>query len=61
MTAGDLFLEWARSGGSRRQLEDVASILRIRGRELDIARVERWVRAFGLDSKWKAARDVMDA
>ena len=64
VTAEDLIvakLEWARSGGSRRQLEDVASILRIRGRQLDIGRVERWVETFDLDSEWKAARGMMDA
>ena len=63
VTAEDLIvakLEWARSGGSRRQLEDVASILRIRGSELDIGRVERWVQAFGLDSEWMEARGMMD-
>ena len=64
VTAEDLIvakLEWARSGGSRRQLEDVASILTIRGRELDIGRVERWVQAFALDAEWKAARGMMGA
>ena len=64
VTAEDLIvakLEWARSGGSRRQLEDVASILRIRGRELDTARIEHWVQVLGLDVEWTTVRGMTDA
>lgn len=49
-------LEWARSGGSARQLEDVATILRIRAGQLDVARIERWVGAMELETEWNAAR-----
>jgi predicted nucleotidyltransferase len=49
-------LEWARSGGSARQLEDVATILRIRAGQLDVARIEHWVGAMGLEKEWTAAR-----
>lgn len=59
VTAEDLIvakLEWSRAGGSLRQVEDVASIMRIRGAELDIARIERWVSQMGLDVQWQSAR-----
>ena len=36
-------------------------VVTVRGRELDIGRVERWVQAFGLDSEWMAAREMVDA
>ena len=59
VTAEDLIvakLEWAKAGGSRRQVEDVASILRMRSGELDLAMVEGWVRAFGLEHEWLEAQ-----
>ena len=50
-------LEWARdSGGSERQLRDVAGILATRAGKLDIAYVERWVEELGLTSEWVKAR-----
>jgi hypothetical protein len=48
-------LEWAKLGESGRQLEDVASLLRIRRDDLDAGYVERWVRALGLDAQWSVA------
>lgn len=60
-TAEDMIvakLEWARAGGSARQVEDVASILRIRAAEIDMARVELWITAFGLQTEWAAARSL---
>jgi hypothetical protein len=63
VTAEDLIiakLEWAKNGGSRRQLEDVASILRIRGTALDFAHVERWVEALGLGDQWHEARGMVE-
>jgi hypothetical protein len=48
-------LEWAHLGGSRRQLEDVATLLRVRGEERDRVYVERWVAALGLASEWEDA------
>lgn len=45
-------LEWAHLGGSLRQLEDVATLLRVRGNELDRAYVERWVVGLNLDREW---------
>lgn len=49
-------LEWAKLGGSLRQLEDVAGLLQVRGDELDRAYVERWVAALDLDREWTEAR-----
>ena len=48
-------LEWAKLGGSARQLEDVASLVRLRGDELDHPYVQRWVQAMGLETQWSAA------
>lgn len=50
-------LEWAKEGGSDRQLEDVAGILRVRGPELDLEYIERWVAELGLGEVWQRARD----
>lgn len=49
-------LEWAKTGESQRQIEDVAGILRVRSGQLDLEHVERWVRELGLDVQWEAAR-----
>lgn len=53
-------LEWAGKGGSRRQFEDVASILRIRGAALDVAYVERWVEALGLRDDWREVLSMVE-
>lgn len=53
-------LEWAHLGGSRRQLEDVATLLRVRRGELDGAYVDRWVAALGLESEWVEASRQSD-
>lgn len=49
-------LEWAHLGGSRRQLEDVATLLRVRREECDRVYVDRWVAALGLEGEWQEAR-----
>ena len=46
-------LEWARTGGSERQLRDVAGILEVSGGRLDRAYVERWVVELGLGELWQ--------
>jgi len=46
-------LEWAKTGGSERQLGDVVAILRVRGETLDRAYLERWVTVLGLDEVWR--------
>lgn len=51
-------LEWAKLGASDRQLEDVAGILRVRGTDLDLDYIERWVTDLGLDEQWRRARAV---
>jgi hypothetical protein len=48
-------LEWAKRGGSERQIEDVAGILRIRSKDLDGPYVQRWIQELGLESQWSAA------
>ncbi len=45
-------LEWAREGGSERQLDDVVGILRVRGASLDGAYIERWVAELHLGELW---------
>jgi hypothetical protein len=52
-------LEWAKQGGSDRQLEDVAGILRVRGPELDVVYIERWVAELGLAEQWQRARTAI--
>ncbi len=48
-------LEWAKLGGSGRQLEDVAALLRIQAERLDRAYLERWVGELGLAAQWAQA------
>jgi len=40
---------------SERQITDVAGIVRTQGTDIDVAYVERWVAALGLQSEWKRA------
>ena len=47
-------LEWAHLGGSRRQLEDVATLIRVRRGELDSAYLLRWVAELGVVEEWAA-------
>ncbi len=46
-------MEWSKVGGSMRQIEDAARILRTRKSDLDRPYVERWVRELGLDDQWR--------
>jgi hypothetical protein len=58
-TAEDVLLaklEWAKLGGSRRQIEDVTGLLEVRGSELDLAYVQHWVAALGLTAEWEVAQ-----
>ena len=50
-------LEWAKRGGSARQIEDAAGIIRLQGDRLDTAYVQRWVMALGLQEQWHGARE----
>ncbi len=49
-------LEWGLKGESERQLRDVAGILEVRKGSLDLAYIERWVAALGLEPVWKRAQ-----
>jgi hypothetical protein len=58
-TAEDIVLsklEWAKLGGSARQIEDVVDILKVRWNELDHAYIEKWVGELGLITEWSRAR-----
>jgi len=58
-TAEDVILsklEWAKLAQSRRQIEDVAGILRVRWDALDHVYLEKWLRQLGLADEWKDAR-----
>ena len=48
-------LEWAKLGGSARQLEDVAALLRVQAGELDRGYLETWIAELGLGAQWQAA------
>jgi hypothetical protein len=45
-------LDWARQSESDRQLQDVADIVAVKGEALDLAYIERWVRALSLEALW---------
>lgn len=49
-------LEWARLGGSSRQLDDVAALLEIAGAELDREHIATWTAQLGLTAEWDAAQ-----
>ena len=49
-------MEWAKAGQSARQLEDVASILRIQSGQIDLVYVARWVGELGLGEQWDSVR-----
>lgn len=51
-------LEWSKLGGSERQLDDVAGIIRVRGDDLDRSYIERWVNELGLGDQWRRALDL---
>lgn len=47
-------LEWAKAGGSLRQIEDAAGILKVQT-ALDDAYLTEWVRELGVEAQWQAA------
>lgn len=53
-------LEWAKAGGSERQLRDVRSILAVSGDQLDMAYLDRWVRDLDLSELWEEAQRPTD-
>jgi hypothetical protein len=48
-------LEWAKLAKSERQIEDVASILRLRSDALDKSYLKNWIFELGLQQEWRAA------
>jgi hypothetical protein len=49
-------LEWAKLAESRRQIEDVAALLRVRWDTLDRSYLEKWIDELVLVDEWSAAR-----
>lgn len=50
-------LEWAKLGGSERQIEDAAAIIAVQGERLDQGYVQKWVAELGVTEQWKRARE----
>lgn len=48
-------LEWAKAGGSERQLEDVRELVRLERARLDRSYVEQWVQRLDLREMWDRA------
>ena len=51
-------LEWAKLAQSRRQIEDAATILRMRWDALDHSYLEKWIDELDLQKEWDDARRV---
>jgi hypothetical protein len=49
-------LDWAKMGGSTRQIEDVAAVLKKQHQVIDFAYIEKWVKELGLHAEWSNAR-----
>jgi hypothetical protein len=49
-------LEWSKLAQSRRQIEDVAAILRVRWSDLDRSYLSKWILALDLEKEWNDAR-----
>ena len=49
-------LEWSKLSESKRQVEDVAAILRARPESLDQIYLEKWIRELGLEKEWGDAQ-----
>lgn len=53
-------LEWAKRGGSARQLEDVSNLLRVAASDVDHAYLDRWIDELELRPQWQSARHGSD-
>jgi len=51
-------LEWAKLGDSQRQIEDVASLLKLRSESLDRPYLEKWVSDLKLTKQWDDAQRI---
>jgi hypothetical protein len=49
-------LEWSKLAQSQRQLEDVATILKLRGEALDRSYLEKWISELDLKQEWSHAK-----
>jgi hypothetical protein len=49
-------LEWAKLGGSARQLEDVAALVRLAAPQWDQAYVDHWIAELDLSIQWREAQ-----
>jgi hypothetical protein len=49
-------LEWSKLAQSRRHIEDVAGILKLRWESLDRSYLEKWILQLGLETQWSDAR-----
>jgi hypothetical protein len=54
-------LEWAKLGGSARQIEDVVALLRVTGAQVDRTYLSRWIAELDLGAQWREARRATDA
>jgi hypothetical protein len=52
-------LQWARAGGSERQLRDVAGVVAVQGDSLDRGYVESWVKRLGVEDLWRQVLDEL--
>lgn len=52
-------LQWAKRGGSDRQLQDCAGIVITQGSRLDVRYVERWVGELHLGEQWQEVRRML--
>jgi hypothetical protein len=50
-------LQWAKLGGSDRQLQDAAGVVRTQGSRLDVSYIDRWVRELHVEEQWNAVRE----
>lgn len=51
-------LEWAKLGGSARQIEDVTAMLRVAAGQLDQAYLDRWITDLDLGPQWQASNEA---
>jgi hypothetical protein len=51
-------LEWSKVAQSQRQLDDVATILRLRWKAFDRSYLEKWISELGLKEEWSHAKRI---
>lgn len=53
-------LEWAKLGGSQRQIEDVAKVMAVQWETLDQNYLSKWIDELQLQEQWSAAKGSAD-